>query len=101
LTTQNFLIALGVGSALIGFWIALRFPERAPESFQRALIHVLAALSIGWVTPYFTARLFPLGFTAGMAAIFVVLMPALAYTFLSGAWVVKLAQERFGQFGNR
>jgi hypothetical protein len=101
MTTHNFLPALGVGSALIGFWIALRFPDRAPEDFRRALIHVLAALSIGWVAPYFTARLFPLGLFAGMTAIFAVLVPALVYTFLSGAWVVKLAQERFSQYGNR
>lgn len=97
MTTYNFLMTLGVGSAFIGFWMALRFPDRAPKDFQRALIHVVAALAIGTIAPVFTGQLIPLGFAAAMTAIFVVLMPVLVYTFLSGAWVVKLAQERLGQ----
>lgn len=97
MTTYSFLVTLGVGSAFIGFWVAIRFPDRAPDGFQRALIHVVAALAAGWIAPFFTAKLFPLGFAAAMTALFAVLMPVLVYTFLSGAWVVKLAQERIGQ----
>jgi hypothetical protein len=97
MTTYSFLVTLGLGSAFIGFWVAIRFPDRAPEDFRRALIHVVAALAAGWIAPFFTAKLFPLGFAAAMTALFAVLMPVLVYTFLSGAWVVKLAQERIGQ----
>jgi len=97
MTTYSFLVTLGVGSAFIAFWVAIRFPDRAPEDFQRALIHVVVALAAGWIAPFFTAKLFPLGFAAAMTALFAVLMPVLVYTFLSGAWVVKLAQERIGQ----
>jgi hypothetical protein len=97
MTTQNFLLTLGVGSALIAFWIALRFPDYGPEGFREALLHVVAALAIGWVTPLMTGVLFARGFNWGMAAIFGVLLPVMIYTFLAGAWFLRLAQATIGQ----
>jgi len=94
MSTQNYLFVLGVGSALVAFWVCLRFPNLTPENFQRALIHVGIALGAGWVAPVITGVMFPMGFAIAMAAVFAVLFPVLVYTFLSGAWVVKLTQER-------
>jgi hypothetical protein len=94
MSIHNFIFALGTGSAVVAFWACLRFPDRAPADFKRALIHVAVALGAGWIAPNITARMFPQGFAAAMAAIFVVIFPVLVYTFLSGAWVVRLAQER-------
>jgi hypothetical protein len=97
MTTHTFILTLGLGSALIAFWLCLRFPERAPENMQRAFVHVMVALAAGWFAPLVTSRMFPQGFAIGMMAIFAVLFPVLVYTFLSGAWFVKLAQERMAQ----
>jgi hypothetical protein len=97
MNAHNFLYAMGIGSALIAFWIALRFPNRGPANFQRALIHVVAALAVGWVTPLFTGPLIAGGYAPALAAFFAVLLPALVYTFLSGAWFLRLAQQRIGQ----
>jgi hypothetical protein len=96
MTGNSFILALGTGSALIAFWLCLRFPDRAPENFKKALIHVAVALGAGWVAPSITSVLFPQGFAGSMTAFFVVLFPVLVYTFLSGAWFLRLAQERIG-----
>jgi hypothetical protein len=94
MNAHNLLYAMGIGSALIAFWIAVRFPERGPANFQRALIHVIAALAVGWAAPLFTGPLIAGGYGPALVAFFVVLLPALVYTFLSGAWFLRLAQQR-------
>ena len=93
-----FLIALGVGSALIAFWLALRFPDRAPGDFQRAIVHVVMALVIGWFAPDLFAALVSHGYAVAFMAIFVILLPVLVYTFLAGAWFLKLAHDMLSQY---
>jgi len=90
-TIQQFLVGLAVGSALIGFWVALRFPERAPDNFGIALIHVFASFAVGWAAASALATLVGFGKTVAFIAIFGLVLPALAYTFLAGAWFLKLA----------
>src|SRR6266550_1340681 len=70
---HNFLLSLGVGSALLAFWFVIRFPDKTPESFGRALVHVGLAL---------------------------LLVPILFYTFLSGAWFFKLATDSIARYRN-
>jgi hypothetical protein len=98
MTFHNFLLSLGVGSALLAFWFVLRFPDRTPESFIRALMHVGAALLLGPVTPVLVGALWVHGYAAAMAAIFAVLLPVLFYTFLSGAWFFKLATDTLQRY---
>jgi hypothetical protein len=98
MTFHNFLLSLGAGSALLAFWFVLRFPDRTPESFTRALMHVGAALLLGPVTPVLVGALWAHGYAAAMAAIFVVLLPVLFYTFLSGAWFFKLATDNLARY---
>jgi len=78
MSTHSFLIALGTGAALIAFWFAVRFPERAPENLQRLLIHVAIVMAAGWL--------------------FAVVLPVLIYTFLAGAWVLQMVHETFSRF---
>jgi hypothetical protein len=98
MSIQNFLLALGVGSALIAFWFVARFPERCPHSLKRALLHVGAALTVGWVAPDIFNVVSSHGLAAAFAAVFTILLPALVYTFLSGAWVLKLMHEMFSAY---
>jgi hypothetical protein len=100
MTTQNFLIALGVGSALIAFWCVARFPERCPEDFPRALLHVAMAFMIGWAAPDLFNAVVAEGYTAALAGIFFILLPVLFYTFLSGAWFIKLTHETISRYRN-
>ena len=48
LSIQEFLVALAVGSALIGFWVAMRFPDRTPQNMAKALLHVFVSFGVGW-----------------------------------------------------
>jgi hypothetical protein len=101
LSIQEFLAALAVGSALIGFWVAVRFPDRAPENMARALMHVLLSFGVGWAAADALTTVTAYGKTAAFIAIFGLVMPALAYTFLAGAWFLKLAHGMFRSYGNR
>ncbi len=98
MTFHNFLLSLGVGSALIAFWAVMRFPDKTPADFGRAILHVCAALLLGAVVPDVIAVLASFGFATTMAAMFAVLLPVLVYTFLSGAWVLKLAHDTIHRF---
>jgi hypothetical protein len=91
MTIPQFLLGLAVGSALIGFWIALRFPDRGPTTIHFAVFHVMASFAVGWVATDALARITAFGTAAAFAAIFGLVLPALAYTFLAGAWFLKLA----------
>ena len=100
-SVQEFLAALAVGSAVIGFWAAVRFPERTPESMRRVLIHLFVSFGLGWAASDALTALTAYGKTAAFAAIFGLVMPTLAYTFLAGAWFLKLAHGMFRNYGNR
>jgi hypothetical protein len=91
MTIQQFLLGLAVGSALIGFWIAVRFPDRGPTAIHFAVFHVMASFAVGWAATDALATITGFGATATFAAIFGLVLPALAYTFLAGAWFLKLA----------
>ena len=98
MSIQDFLLALGVGSALIAFWFVVRFPDRSPANLGRDLLHVAAALTIGWVAPDIFSTVSTYGFAPAVAGVFTILLPALVYTFLSGAWVLKLMHDAFSTY---
>jgi hypothetical protein len=98
MTTETFLLALGVGSALIAFWLVVRFPDRAPGDFPRALLHVGAAIAIGWFAGDVFALVARHGLAVAFGGIFVIVLPVLVYTFLSAAWFLKLAHDMFARF---
>jgi hypothetical protein len=95
MTTHSLLIAFGVGSAVLAFWFIARFPDRGPADFNRALLYALVAFVVGWATPSITAPLVAQSSQTAMLALFAVILPVLFYTFLAGAWVLKLLHERF------
>lgn len=95
---HNLLLSLGVGTAVLALWFVVRFPDKTPESFAKALMHVVAALMIGPMTPKLFAAVWYHEHAGPMAAIFAVLVPILFYTFLSGAWFIKLATENLARY---
>jgi uncharacterized transporter YbjL len=95
---ETFLICLGVGAALIAFWLVLRFPERAPGDFKRAFLHVGLAMLAGWLASNLFDALVAYGFAAAVAGVFVVVFPVLIYSFLASAWFLKLAHDMLSQY---
>jgi hypothetical protein len=91
MTLESFLIALGVGSALIALWVVNRFPDRSPGGYASALLHVCIALLLGPAASHTAPVIWNRGHP--LVAIFCVLLPVLVYTFLTAAWFFKLANE--------
>jgi hypothetical protein len=92
-----FLAALAVGSALIAFWVALRFPDRGPDAFGPALFHLLLSFGVGWAAGNAFVMLVGFGKTVAFTAIFGIVLPALAYSFLAAAWFLRLAHGMISQ----
>jgi len=93
-----FLAALAIGSALIAFWAAIRFPERGPDGFVRAFLHVVLSFGVGWAAANLFVVVVGFGKEAAFAAIFAVVLPALVYAFLAGAWFLKLAHGAMNHY---
>ena len=91
MTIGMFLIALGVASALLAFWFVVRFPDLGPEDSKKAMIHVGAALALGWFVPDIFNLICAYGYAAALTALFALVLPVVFYTFLSGAWWLKVA----------
>ena len=98
MTFPHFLLALGIVAALLAFWFVVRFPDRGPANMRRALIHVGLALAIGWFLPDVFSVVATYGFTAAITGVFVLVFPVLFYTFLSGAWFLKVASDMIGHY---
>jgi hypothetical protein len=98
MTFPNFLLALGIGAAMLAFWVVLRFPKRAPDNMPKALIHVGIAFAVGWFVPDMFRMICTYGFSAAITGIFVLVFPVLFYTFLSGAWFLKVATDMIGHY---
>jgi hypothetical protein len=98
MTIGMFLIALGVASALLAFWFVVRFPDLGPEDGKRAMIHVGAALALGWFTPDIFNLICAYGYVAALIALFGLVLPVVFYTFLSGAWWLRIATGAMNQY---
>jgi hypothetical protein len=98
MTIGMFLIALGVASALLAFWFVVRFPNLGPEDSKRAMIHVGAALALGWFVPDIFNLICAYGYAAALTALFALVLPVVFYTFLSGAWWLRIATDAMNQY---
>lgn len=79
--------AIGVGAALVAFWLYVRFPKVAPKRLAFVLVHLLVA--------HLVARgVVPGGMSfvdnQPLLAVFGVAFPGLVYTFLAWMWFVRL-----------
>lgn len=92
MSNGTFVLALTVGAALLALWTHARFPSLAPERLGRTMLHAALAFAVlTFATHVVDSALIT------FAAIFVVLLPALVYAFLSAIWVLKIAQTAFGR----
>ncbi len=94
-----FLVAFAVGAALVGFWIALRFPTFGPSRFETALIS-MAAGGVGiFLVPTGIETVLSWGLPYGrLLASFGVGFSAFVFLFLSGAWFIRLIQDSLQGF---
>jgi hypothetical protein len=88
-----FSVLFVVGAAVVAMWIVVRYPERAPTGFRRAMIHVVVSIvGMEVISPLLQhdvastpqpLRLY--------LALFGVLLPTLIYRFVATIWLLRLA----------
>jgi hypothetical protein len=87
------MLFLLVGSALLAFWIIVRYSGFGPTTIVRAIVHVIVAMVL-------LQLLLPVGLDAVDAAgvpaadyvqVFGVALPLFVYAFLSGGWTTRAA----------
>jgi hypothetical protein len=88
-------LAIVLAAALLSMWIFARFEERAPSEFRRSLLHMGLSLVVFYIarpllTPAVETLAFPLD---RYVLVFLVLVPALTYRFVSTLWLLNVAQR--------
>lgn len=78
-----FLLALVAGAALLALWLDVRFPGLAPSGLQRRLAAACAAGVLLTVAPA----------QATVVSLVGVLLPALAFAFLTGLWLLRVLSD--------
>jgi len=91
MSNELFVLALGVGAALLAVWIHARYPGLAPERMRKTLIHVGAAFVLVKLTPSLGASSWTV-----FAGVFLLVLPVLVYLLLCTLWMLKHAQAMLG-----
>jgi hypothetical protein len=96
MSSASFIIALGIGAALLAFWVQLRFPKFAPETVSWAIFHLVATTVLAQLTAavFSSVDLQPRG---TMALVFGLALPTLVYAFATGMWIIRIAQGMLGR----
>ncbi|HET9325034.1 MAG TPA: hypothetical protein VFO03_14245 [Gaiellaceae bacterium] len=90
-------LLIGVGAGAIALWIDVRFPRLAPDEILKAVLHVAAALALGYAIGPALERLFAADdAVVVLVGVFGVAFPSIVYCFLTAIWFIKLAQRAMG-----
>jgi hypothetical protein len=92
-TVGIFSVLFIAAAAVVAIWIVVRFPERAPTEFRRALIHFgVSMVGMYVVAPILQHDLASLPQPFQMyLSVFGVLLPSLIYRFVATIWLLRLA----------
>src|SRR5918995_318566 len=96
MSSATFIIGLGIGAALLAFWVQLRFPNFAPQTLGWAIFHLVAITVLAQLTKvvFGSVELQPLG---TMGLVFGLALPTLVYAFAAGMWIIRIAQGMLGR----
>jgi hypothetical protein len=99
LSPELFAVTVIVGAALLAAWFVARFPRLAPEGGRWLLIHacgsaVIMYLLIPVIRPYLHALMERRAAT--WVTIFLFILPALVYRFVSAIWILRWLQSVAG-----
>ena len=90
MSNGTFILALATGAALLALWGHARFPALAPERLWRTALHLGLALVAVNLAPN------ALSSHGVFLTVFLFLLPALVYVFLSTLWMLRYAQTAMG-----
>jgi hypothetical protein len=86
----TYVVVLAFGAALLAVWTHARLPGLAPERLGRTLAHLVASSVLLLLTPRVGQAFDP------WIAIFLLVLPALVYAFLSALWMLEHARTALG-----
>jgi hypothetical protein len=93
-----FSVLFVAAAAALAVWIVVRFPERAPSEFLRAMIHFgVSMIGLYLLVPVLDSTLDVVAqpYRAHLS-LFAVLLPAFVYRIVSVIWILRLAQGALG-----
>jgi hypothetical protein len=93
LSASTFTLFLLVGSALLAFWIIVRYSGFGPQTIARAIVHVIVAMVLlHLLLPFGLDAVDAIGIPAAdYVQVFGVALPLFVYAFLSGGWTTRAA----------
>ena len=86
-----FTTGLTIGCAVLAVWLDIRLGEARPESYMRRVAHAAVSfvvLEVSVAALYYLKR-HGLGAPGIIAGVFVLFLPALVYSFLTGLWLMR------------
>jgi hypothetical protein len=88
-----FSVVFIVAAAVVAIWIVVRFPERAPTEFRRAMIHFgVSMVGMYLISPFLQHDLASMPQPWRLyLSLFGVLLPALVYRMVATIWLLRLA----------
>ena len=98
MTVETFSVLFVAAAAALAIWIVVRFPERAPTEFLRAMIHFGVSMAgLYLLVPILDSALDVVAqpYQAHLS-LFAVLLPAFVYRLVSVIWILRLAQGSLG-----
>jgi hypothetical protein len=92
---MNFIVTLVLGAFLLAAWVDARVDERRPGTPARRIAHVAASCVLLQLASIGVALVAPNNASTArqVAAVFVVLLPALVYAFVAGLWILRTLAE--------
>jgi hypothetical protein len=86
-----FTTGLTVGCLVLAVWLDLRLGDSRPESYMRRIAHAVAAFVVLEASTggLYYAKAHGLGATGIVLGVFLLFLPALAYSFLTGLWLMR------------
>lgn len=99
MSSGSFIIALGLGAGVLAFWVQFRFPNLAPQTLGWAIFHLVVTGVLAQLTKavFASVELQPYG---TLALVFGLALPTLVYGFVSGMWLIRLAQGALGRMSH-
>jgi hypothetical protein len=90
------LVLIGIGAAANALWFDFRFPALAPRELKFGLVHLLAASLLAHTAVPLALDLPGDSQVAALVGVFGVAFPVLAYIFVSGFWMLRIAHGMLG-----
>jgi hypothetical protein len=83
-------VAFAVGAMALAVWTDVRFARLAPVQLRGILLHAFAAFLVLHLVAGVVGPLMAAGYGTAVLTVVFVALPAIAYAFLTGIWMIRM-----------